>query len=267
MIPEHDRSRAADAWNAMADAYDAYVGTREDYYRTQVMGPGLLAACGPVRGVRVLDLGCGQGYFTRLLAQEGATVVGVDISERLIHHAVRRERLNPLGIRYDVLDAADIAAQWQPASFDMVASCIALQDMMDPHRVLSSVGTVLTPEGRAVFLVEHPTNTTAAREWDRDPTGQKVMLRIDRYFETQLRAVTWTFRDPTGAAVGTFQFPSWSRTLEQWSELFSATGFLVARLAEPRPTTTQVAQYPELDDCFRIPYFLIFDLVRSNHRR
>ncbi len=57
-----------------------------------------------------------------------------------------------------------------------------------------------------------------------------------------------------------FQFPSWSRTLEQWSDLFSEAGFLITRLYEPRPSPEQVTQVPELDDCFRIAYFLIFDL-------
>lgn len=101
-------------------------------------------------------------------------------------------------------------------------------------------------------------NTPAYRDWERDHHGRKIVLRVDRYFDTQPRAVTWTSRDPTGES-SSFQFPSWSRTLEEWSELFSTTGFLIARLYEPRPTPAKVEQFPELDDCFRIPYYLIFD--------
>ncbi len=250
----------------MANAYDAVAGTGADYYRTEVMGPGLIYACGDVRGLKVLDLGCGQGYFSRLLAQAGARVVGIDISERLIGHAVRREQESPLSVEYLVLNAADIAEQWPPASCDMVVSCIALQDMAEPLRVLRGTKMLLRPDGRAVFLVEHPTNTSAIREWERDEGGKKVVLRIDRYFETGARIGKWTMPDPVGEQPS-FQFPTWSRTLEEWSELFFATGFLIARLYEPRPTATQVERIPELDDCRRIPYFLIFDLVPANQPR
>ncbi len=250
-----------DAWNAMADQYDAMAGTRDDYYRTDVIGPGLLSACGDVSGLKVLDLGCGQGYFSRLLAQGRATVVGIDISEQLINHAVRRERASPLGIEYLVLDAADAAGRWAPASFDLVVSCIALQNMPEASRALRSAATLMKPAGRAVFLIEHPTNTTATRVWERDERGNKIALRIDRYFDTGPRIVSWPMSNPSGER-RQFRFPSWSRTLEEWSELFSSADLLIARIREPRPTAVQVEQCPDLDDCFRIPYFLIFDLVQ-----
>ncbi len=267
MISGDDWQKAVrDAWNAMADQYDAMVGTRDDFYRTEVMGPGLLSACGDVSGLKVLDLGCGQGYFSRLLAQGRATVVGIDISERLVNHAVRRERASPLGIEYLLLDAADAAERWPPASFDLVVSCIALQDMPKSGRVLRSAATLLKLDGRAVFLIEHPTNTTAARVWERDERGNKIALRIDRYFDTGPRVVSWPMSNPSSERK-TFRFPAWSRTLEEWSELFSSADFLIARIREPRPTAAQVTQCPDLDDCFRIPYFLIFDLVRAYQRR
>jgi len=54
----------------------------------------------------------------------------------------------------------------------------------------------------------------------------------------------------------------WRRTLGEQSELIADAGFLVRRIYEPRPTSTQVERVPDLDDCYRIPYFLIFDCVR-----
>ena len=56
---------AAAAGNAGADAFDEFVSTGADFYRLEVHGPALVAACGDVRGLRVLDLGCGQGWFSR----------------------------------------------------------------------------------------------------------------------------------------------------------------------------------------------------------
>jgi ubiquinone/menaquinone biosynthesis C-methylase UbiE len=235
-------------------------GSRADFYRTYVIGPALLAACGNVQGLHVLDIGCGQGFFSRLLAQRGANVLGVDISDRLIDHALRREQEVPLGIVYRVLDARELATRLPPASFDMVVSCIALQDMENLPRVLRGVKVVLKRDGHTVVLVEHPTNTCAYREWERDKGGGKIVLRLDRYFQTGPRIVSWTLPSSIGER-RSFEFPSTSRTLEEWSEALTEAGFLIFRLYEPRPTTKQVEDVPELYDCFRMPYFLIFDLV------
>lgn len=253
------KKAVTDAWNSLADAYDAITETGADYYRTAVMGPALLAAVGTVRGLKALDLGCGQGYFSRLLAKAGAAVTGVDISERQIANARRRETADPLGIEYHALDAAEIATLWPTATFDLVVSCITLQDMPNPLKVMQGAKLLLKPEGRSVMLIEHPTNATALRDWERDASGRKLALRIDRYFETGPRQASWTVT--LNGVPRSFQFPSWSRTVEEWSSIFAGAGFLIARLIEPRPTREQVEQIPDLDDCSRIPYFLIFDLV------
>src|SRR4051794_19528127 len=86
-----------DCWNAGADAYVAFVESGADYYRLHVHGPGLLSVCGDVRGRDALDLGCGQGYFARLLARGGARVTGVELSDRLVERAVAMEAAEPLG--------------------------------------------------------------------------------------------------------------------------------------------------------------------------
>ena len=91
-----------------AAAWDEFVESGDDFYRTEVHGPGLLEACGNVEGVRVLDLGCGQGWFSRRLAENGAEVAGVDISERQIENALRHETSRPLGIEYRLLPAERI---------------------------------------------------------------------------------------------------------------------------------------------------------------
>ncbi len=49
------------AWNTAADAWREFVRSGADYYRLEVHGPALLDACAPLDGMRVLDLGCGDG--------------------------------------------------------------------------------------------------------------------------------------------------------------------------------------------------------------
>lgn len=250
---------AREAWNAGADAYIQFVESGADYYRLLVHGPGLLAACGEVRGNNALDLGCGQGYFSRVLARAGATVTGVELSDRLVARAVELEEKEPLGITYFRMDAAEIGARFEEASFDLVTACMSLQDMAHPAAVLAGMHRVLRLDGRAVFSVPHPCTDPPVREWKRDEQGNKLALCLDRYFESGPAVCDWN--------MPRLKYP-WSTpfrrfTLAEWSDLIRNAGFVIRSLREPRPDAGLVATHPKLDDCFRMPYFLVFELGKA----
>jgi 2-polyprenyl-3-methyl-5-hydroxy-6-metoxy-1,4-benzoquinol methylase len=141
--------------------------------------------------MRVLDLGCGQGYFSRQLASRGAQVAAIDVSTALLTLAETREYQRPLGIQYQCLSAASIADQWPAESFDLVAACMSLQDMADVPATLRGAAALLRPGGRLVFSVPHPATDTLAREWERDETGRKQSLKLDRYFDTGPGVCHW----------------------------------------------------------------------------
>lgn len=248
-------AEAATAWDQGAAAWDAFVESGADYYRLEVHGPALLEACHVTRGAIALDLGAGQGYFTRALARSGAHVTGVDLSPALIAMAVEHEAMQPLGIEYHQISAAAIADEFPAESFDLVASCMALQDMADVATTIRGAAEVLRPTGRFVFSVPHPATDVAYREWERDTAGRKLALKLDRYFETGPTVCDWSmprlrYRWAT---------PCWRHTLSDWSRMLTDAGFRIEALLEPRPTAAQVAANPNLDDCARMPYFLIVD--------
>lgn len=248
------------AWNAGADAWHEFVRSGADYYRTLVHGPALLAACRPLSGVRALDLGCGQGYFSRELARGGAVVTGVDLSEELLRFAREREVQEQLGIDYLHLDAAEVADTLPRQSFDLVTGCMSLQDMDEVAGVIGAARRMLRRGGRMVFSIPHPCSDTPFREWERDEAGEKLALKIDRYFEAGRSVMHWNM----ARLKYHWSTPHWRRTLEEWTMLAAGGGFLIRRLLEPRPAAEQVRANPELDDCYRLPYFLIFDLVGAD---
>jgi 2-polyprenyl-3-methyl-5-hydroxy-6-metoxy-1,4-benzoquinol methylase len=254
---------AAAAWDAGADAFDAFVESGEDFYRIEVHGPGLLAACGDIRGLRVLDLGCGQGYFCRQLADRGAQVVGVDVSPGQIGHARRHEAERPLGIVYEVMDAAQVGEQWNPGDFDLVTSCMAIHDTADPARVLASAASLLRPGQRLVYSAPNPTTDPPYREWERDSDGRKLALKIDRYFDTGPKEMDWNM--PRLEAH--WRTPMVHSNLSEMTAMIDDAGLLIRRIHEPRPTDEQVKRRPKLDDCARLPYFLLFDCVKSQPQR
>lgn len=83
-------ARSADdigAWDAVADDWARIVRAGQDPHREQILDPAMLALLGDVAGLRVLDAGCGEGRFSRMLAERGARVVGVDVSARMVELA------------------------------------------------------------------------------------------------------------------------------------------------------------------------------------
>ena len=143
------------AWDVAADAYVQGQETGKDYYRYAFFGPEHVSMCGPLSGSRVLDLGCGSGYFAREMARGGAEVTAVDVSPQMLMHARRLEAEQPLGIKYLESDAAQLGDLVAPASFEMVTSCLALQDMPDVPGVLDQARRALRPGGRLVVSITH----------------------------------------------------------------------------------------------------------------
>ena len=243
-------------WDVAAAAYVEAQATGHDFYRIEVFGPAQIELCGCVQGLRLLDVGCGAGYFSRAMAHGGAIVSGIDISPEIIRHASEAEAQRARAIRYVLGDAADLAAHFQPRSFDIATSCLALQDMPDIAGVLRSVREVLVPGGRFVVSIAHPCTDTPFRRWQKDAGGERQWLCIDRYFDRgpmTYRWKDWAYEFTTSAM---------HATLEEWFEWFTAAGFLLHALREPRPTPEAISVRPDLQDCARVPYFLLLELER-----
>jgi ubiquinone/menaquinone biosynthesis C-methylase UbiE len=119
--------------------------------------PRTLELCKPVEGRRVLDLGCGEGYCARLLVRMGAAeILGIDNSAEMIAAARSEEAREPLGIRYEVGDAARLGQE--DGAFDLVLAMFLFNylDVAATTRCMTEVARVLRPGGRFVFAVPHP---------------------------------------------------------------------------------------------------------------
>lgn len=144
--------------NAQYDAIaEQYARTRHSPLRRWVEQPSFLGLAGDVRGLRVLDLACGDGFYTRALKQAGATeVVGVDISPAMIALATQNEQASPLGVEYVCADAAALP---DLGRFDRVVAAYLLHYAPDRSvlsAMCSSIARCLGKGGDFVTLNENP---------------------------------------------------------------------------------------------------------------
>ncbi|WP_114558269.1 class I SAM-dependent DNA methyltransferase [Desertihabitans aurantiacus] len=150
------------SYDRFADWYDEWLGDGAGLGSDPFALP-LLELVGPVAGQRVCDLACGQGRTSRHLAAAGATVVGVDVSSRMLEIAGTYPSPASLSYRHD--DAHTLST-CDDAEFDGVLCNMALMDIEDLEATFASVARVLRPGGWFGFSVFHPCfNTPLSGEW------------------------------------------------------------------------------------------------------
>lgn len=122
--------------------------------------PRVLELCGDVGGLTILDLGCGEGYVGRQLAERGAaTVSGYDVSSGMITAAEKAAAANRLdNLTYAVADLrqADFGDPEHPVDLVIAVFLFNYMDKASMARILQRVRTVLKPGGRFIFTVPHP---------------------------------------------------------------------------------------------------------------
>src|SRR6476620_4813518 len=97
-----DEEGVQQAWNRNAPVWVERVRAGRDLYREVFNNPAFMAFLPPLAGLAVLDLGCGEGTNTRIVAQTGARLTGVDIAPAMIEAARAEEVRAPLGISYEI---------------------------------------------------------------------------------------------------------------------------------------------------------------------
>jgi SAM-dependent methyltransferase len=233
---EHNRrtreayDRLAAVWSATTDQgpWNGYL--ERPAFRSLV--PGDLA------GAVVLDAGCGSGAQAEWLLDQGAEVIGIDLSPRMVEEAERR-----CGGRGRFF-AADLAEPLplEPASLDGVSSSLALHYLADWSVPLRSFASALRPGGWAIISLDHPFGPPLA--------GQR-----GGYFDTELVSDTWRKADVEVSQ----QF--WRRPLSAVFSVFADAGFAVDRISEPQPSAEALRRYPkELSHLVGVPIFVIYRL-------
>jgi ubiquinone/menaquinone biosynthesis C-methylase UbiE len=259
-------------WDEAAEIWADFVRRGKDFYREEMNDPAFFRLVGNVKGKKILDLACGEGFTARILARKGARVVGVDLSERLIEFARRLENEEKLGIDYHVSDAADLK-EFSSDHFEVVTCSMALMDIEKYQDAIHETARVLKTNGRFIFSIIHPCfewgDITASGEhigeWKYeegnpgDPTKRALHYEITKYFGKFKLISSWDMK----RLIRSFVTTSFHRTLTNYVQALFESGLLVRRLVEPRPTLKGVSEHPQLRKHTRIPQSIIIEALKK----
>ena len=198
-------------------------------------------------GPQVVDLGCGEGQFSRMLAERGATVTGVDLCRPLTESARNHQGS---GESYLVGDMEDLH-ELPSGEFDIAVSYITLVDVPDMRIAVGEAFRVLRRGGRFVVCNLHPM-ALASPGWITQG-GRKLHYPVDRYFDEGERDISRQEDRP---------MTNFHRTLSTHLRTFLGAGFTVEDLREPTPTEEQAERYPVVSDNLRVPDFTIYILSK-----
>lgn len=206
--------------------------------------PALRALLPDLRGLAVLDLGCGFGWFCRWARQQGAArVLGIDVSEKMLARAAAATP--DRAVTYTRADMERL--ELPPESFDLVYSSLALHYVRNLEELVSVVHRALIARGSLVFSVEHPIFTAPSRpSWTIGAAGQKTWP-VDGYLAEGPRSTDWLAKGVVKQ----------HRTIGTYLNMLVRSGFAICRVEEWGPTEQQIAAQPNWADERQRPPFLL----------
>jgi SAM-dependent methyltransferase len=208
----------------------------------------MIEACGDVHGLKVLDCGCGEGRFCRILLDRGAEqVVGVDLCPPMI---ISETQLATGRDGYILADVQDMGF-FGGGTFDLAVSYLNQCDLPDFEANSREVFRILKPGGRFIIANLHPMRS-AVGSWLRADDGAKLHVILDRYFDEGDRRWKMFGLDLT----------NFHRALSTYIRAYRQTGFAVEEIIEPTLEPENLKHYPELDDELRVPNFIIVVLEK-----
>jgi len=243
------------SWGNVAKWYDSLLEGNEDTYQSKVILPNLIRNLSLKKGERVLDIACGQGFFSRELYKQGAEVSGVDISKKLIKIA---EKNSPRQIYFHSTNVSTMP-MFENNYFDKAISILALQNIEDIDGALHEIARVLKKGGSLFIVLNHPTFRILKRSsWERD-SHDKQYRRIDSYLSESKENIQ--MHPGSNPEIKTISF---NRSLQIYFKMFRKNGFVVRSLEEWVSHKKSEGKHAKEENRIRgeIPLFMFLEIIK-----
>jgi ubiquinone/menaquinone biosynthesis C-methylase UbiE len=209
------------SWGKEAEWYSVHLEDDGTYHRKVIL-PNALRLVEPKKGQKILEIGCGEGFFARALAEKGSEVVACDISPELIAVAQKKEG----NVEYRISEAQDLS--WAKNKYDVVLAVLTLQNMEKLEDVMKEVRKVLKENGRFIFILNHPViRIPKASHWGFDKEAHIQYRRLDSYLSS--RRVEMDMHPGKNEKSVTYSF---HRSLQDYMKVLRSAGFCIVRIEE-----------------------------------
>jgi len=206
--------------------------------------PALQAMLPPVPGLKVVDLGCGYGWFSRWAQEQGAEqVLGLDVSQKMLARA--KEMTSSSAITYGIADLEKL--DLPNAAFDLAYTSLAFHYIVDLKGLFARIHQALVPGGWLVFSIEHPIFMAPRQPgWLIDEQGRKSWP-VDSYQLQGPRVTNWL-------AEGVIKQ---HRTVGTLLTLLIQAGFTLTHVDEWGPSEADLKARPALAEELERPMMLL----------
>lgn len=266
--PKEKSKNETTSWGKVADWYDEHLEESPDSFQAKVILPNFLRILNlkpqnleqglPL--LKIIDIACGQGYFSRALEEAGVKVTGADISSELIAKAKER---SSKAIDFHVAPADKLSFA-QNNSFDAAIIILSLQNIENFSGALSEAARVLKPKGKLIVVLNHPTFRIPQKSsWDWDTKKGKQYRRIEAYLKEYKIEIDMTpgEKDKTKKQ----KTISFHRPIQSYFDSLHKAGLAVTRLEEwVSHKKSQNGPRSAEEDRIRkeIPMFLMLEAIK-----
>jgi ubiquinone/menaquinone biosynthesis C-methylase UbiE len=249
------------SWGKVASWYDKHLEEGGDTYHEKVVHPNLIRMLEDVKGKHVLDLACGQGIFSRTLADKGAFILGVDISKELIAIAEKKNVAHKFKAHYFATPSHDLFMV-KDKTQDILVCVLAIQNIEKLSDTVKEIARVVKDDGQAFIVLNHPSfRNPTHTHWGYDENEDKQYRRVEEYMSESKIKIDMT----PGSKVDKKFTVSFHRPLQVYVKAFAKYGLAVTRLEEwgsHRESEKGPRQKAENVSRKEIPLFMAMELQK-----
>lgn len=234
-VRKENKKEGDTSWGGVASWYDRHLERVGDTYHEKVVYPNLLRLLGDekgqlqgLKGKHILDLACGQGQFSRLLADRGAFVAGVDLGKELIEIAEKNNTEHKFKVHY-YNTASDDLYMLKDKTQDAVVCLLALQNIEKLNETIAEVNRVLKDDGKFYCVLNHPSFRVPRESgWGFDENEKVQYRRVHAYLSESKIKIDMN----PGSKTDKKYTVSFHRPLQVYVKALAKHGLAITRLEE-----------------------------------
>jgi SAM-dependent methyltransferase len=249
------RDSSTESWGQKEITEEWIKLAQTNRFKIHFITPFTFQQLGDVAGKAILDIGCGEGGYSRELTKKGATVTAVDCAEHAINYCISKAKEEQLNITYHIRNSCDLY-DIADNTFDIVLSSMMLMDCENFEGTVKEITRVLKPGGKLFASVCHPcfsASSIGGGIGRNDEIGLNRKVVVSNYFEPK----EWEAPIKKGSDLTVI----WRhRTIEDYVKMFIKCELTITDLHEPVPTEEQAAVAEDIAWMQKIPIFLFWEL-------